>query len=118
MVEPAVHVPMLNKVSEMRITDIESIVLQHEMDEELGFAQGYYSKRTAHLVKVHTDDGITGLGEIFGAGNFAFANQAILKKVGRNKRSAVPAARAYGIGNSFCTRSWASGRCEITCQRR
>jgi D-galactarolactone cycloisomerase len=71
----------LNEDRPMRIRDIESIILQHEMDEELGFAQGYYNKRTAHIVKVYTDEGITGIGEIFGAGNFAFANQAILKHV-------------------------------------
>ncbi|MBC8354981.1 MAG: mandelate racemase/muconate lactonizing enzyme family protein [Planctomycetes bacterium] len=65
----------------MRITDIESIILQHDMEYELGFAQGYYDKRTAHLIKVHTDEGITGIGEIFGAGNFAFANQAIVNHV-------------------------------------
>ena len=65
----------------MRITDVESIILQHDMDEELGFAQGYYSKRTAHLVKVHTDEGVTGIGEVFGAGPFAFANQGILNHV-------------------------------------
>ena len=49
----------------MRITEIESIILQHDMQEELGFAQGYYDKRTAHLVLVHTDEGLTGIGEIF-----------------------------------------------------
>ena len=65
----------------MQITDIESIILQHDMENELGFAQGYYNKRTAHLVKVHTSEGVTGIGEIFGAGNFAFANQAILNHV-------------------------------------
>lgn len=65
----------------MRITDIESIILQHDMQEELGFAQGYYDKRTAHLVKVRTDEGITGIGEVFGAGNFASANQGILNHV-------------------------------------
>ncbi|MFP6703540.1 MAG: hypothetical protein VB861_17465 [Planctomycetaceae bacterium] len=46
----------------MRITEIESIILQHDMQEELGFAQGYYDRRTAHLVKVHTDEGLTGIG--------------------------------------------------------
>jgi D-galactarolactone cycloisomerase len=65
----------------MRITEVESLVLQHDLQEELGFAQGYYRQRTAHLVKVHTDEGITGLGEIFGAGSFAFANQGILRHV-------------------------------------
>ena len=65
----------------MQITGIESIILQHDMDEELGFSQGYYDRRTAHLVKVHTDEGLTGIGEVFGPGNFALANQAILKHV-------------------------------------
>jgi D-galactarolactone cycloisomerase len=65
----------------VHVTDIESIILQHDMDEELGFAQGYYNKRTAHLIRVHTSEGITGIGEIFGAGNFAFANQSIVNHV-------------------------------------
>ncbi|GIT28703.1 MAG: hypothetical protein Ct9H300mP1_07490 [Planctomycetaceae bacterium] len=30
---------------------------------------------------MHTDEGLTGIGEIFGAGDFAFANQAILRHV-------------------------------------
>ena len=65
----------------MHVTDIESIILQHDMQEALGFAQGYYNKRTSHLLKVHTDEGIVGIGEVFGAGNFAFANQGILNYV-------------------------------------
>lgn len=65
----------------MRITDLESIILQHDMEEELGYSQGYYNKRTVHLVKVHTDAGLTGIGEVFGAGSFAFANQGILNHV-------------------------------------
>ena len=65
----------------MRITDVASIILQHEMDEPLGFSQGYYHQRTAHLVRVHTDEGLSGVGEIFGAGNVAFANQAIVRHV-------------------------------------
>jgi len=81
MIESAVPESTLHEVVDMRIRDIESIVLQHDMEEELGFAQGYYNKRTAHLIKVHTDEGITGIGEIFGAGSFAFANQGILNHV-------------------------------------
>ena len=72
---------VLPEAAPMRITKIESIILQHDMQEELGFAQGYYDKRTAHLVRVHTDEGLVGIGEIFGAGEFAFANQGILKHV-------------------------------------
>ena len=65
----------------MRITEVESIILQHEMDEPLGYSQGYYHQRTAHLVRVHTDAGLIGIGEIFGAGNVALANQAIVRHV-------------------------------------
>ena len=65
----------------MKITDIESIILQHDMAEELGYSQAYYNKRTAHVLKVFTDEGIVGIGEVFGAGNFAFANQGILNHV-------------------------------------
>ncbi|MEE3373162.1 MAG: mandelate racemase/muconate lactonizing enzyme family protein [Planctomycetota bacterium] len=65
----------------MRITDVESIVLQYDMDEPLGYSQGYYHQRTAHLVRIHTDEGLCGIGEIFGAGNFAFANQGIVRHV-------------------------------------
>lgn len=65
----------------LRIREIESIILQHDMQEELGFSQAYYNQRTAHLVRVHTDEGLTGIGEVFGAGRFAFANQALLQHV-------------------------------------
>lgn len=65
----------------MKITRVESIILQCDMQEPLGFSQAYYDKRTAHLVRVHTDEGLVGLGEVFGAGSFAFANRAILEHV-------------------------------------
>jgi len=38
-------------------------------------------KRTAHLVEVETDEGITGWGECFGAGNIALANKGIVEQV-------------------------------------
>ena len=37
--------------------------------------------RTAHLVEVQTDEGITGWGECFGPGNIALANKFIVEKV-------------------------------------
>ena len=52
----------------MKITDIISHVLQYDMPEELGYSQQYYAKRTAHLVEVRTDEGVTGWGECFGPG--------------------------------------------------
>ena len=65
----------------MRITDVKSHVLQYPLDEELGYSQQYYTMRTAHLVEVSTDEGITGWGECFGGGNVAFANRTIVEQV-------------------------------------
>jgi D-galactarolactone cycloisomerase len=65
----------------MKVTNIISHVLQYELPEELGYSQQYYSKRTAHLVEVRTDEGLTGWGECFGPGNVALANKAIVEKV-------------------------------------
>ncbi len=65
----------------MKITAIRSHVLQCDMPEELGYSQQYYAKRTAHLVRVETDAGVTGWGECFGPGNIALANKAIVERV-------------------------------------
>lgn len=65
----------------MKITRITSHVLQYDMPEELGYSQQYYSRRTAHLVEVETDEGVTGWGECFGPGNIALANKGIVEKV-------------------------------------
>ncbi|MGA9659836.1 MAG: mandelate racemase/muconate lactonizing enzyme family protein [Asticcacaulis sp.] len=65
----------------MKITEIRSHVLQYELDEDLGYSQQYYSRRTTHLVEVRTDNGLVGWGECFGGGNIAFANKTIVEKV-------------------------------------
>lgn len=65
----------------MKITAIKSHVLQYDMPEELGYSQQFYAKRTAHLVEVSTNEGITGWGECFGPGNIALANKAIVEQV-------------------------------------
>ena len=65
----------------MKITDVRSHVLQYGLPEELGYSQQYYANRTAHLVEVQTDEGITGWGECFGPGNVAIANKAIVESV-------------------------------------
>ena len=65
----------------MKITRIISHVLQYDMPEVLGYSQQYYSSRTAHLVEVQTDEGVTGWGECFGPGNIAIANKSIVEKV-------------------------------------
>ena len=65
----------------MRITRITSHVLGYDLPEPLGYSQQYYHKRTAHLVEVETDEGVTGWGECFGAGNIALANKGIVEQV-------------------------------------
>ncbi|EYT56598.1 mandelate racemase [Leucobacter sp. UCD-THU] len=65
----------------MKITSVKSRILSYDLDEELGYSQQYYNRRTAHLVEVRTDDGLVGWGECFGAGNFALGNKAIVEQV-------------------------------------
>ena len=65
----------------MKITSIKSHVLRYELEKELGYSQQYYKHRTAHLVEVETDEGISGWGECFGPGNIALANKFIVEKV-------------------------------------
>lgn len=65
----------------MKITKIKSHILQYDMPDELGYSQQYYAKRTAHLVEVSTDEGVTGWGECFGPGNIALANKCIVERV-------------------------------------
>ena len=65
----------------MKISSIKSHILRYELDKELGYSQQYYKYRTAHLVEIETDEGITGWGECFGPGNIALANKYIVEKV-------------------------------------
>ena len=65
----------------MKVTKVTSHVLQYDLPEELGYSQQYYEKRTAHLVEIETDEGITGWGECFGAGTIALGNKGIVEKV-------------------------------------
>lgn len=65
----------------MRITGVISHVLQYDLDEELGYSQQYYSRRSAHLVEIQTDEGLIGWGECFGPGNVAIANKVIVEQV-------------------------------------
>ena len=42
----------------MKITKVKSHVLQYELPEDLGYSQQFYSKRSAHLVEVETEEGL------------------------------------------------------------
>lgn len=65
----------------MKITDVVSHVLAYDLPEELGYSQQYYARRTAHLVEIRTDEGLTGWGECFGPGAVALANKVIVETV-------------------------------------
>lgn len=65
----------------MKITRVTSHVLGYDLPEELGYSQQYYARRTAHLVEVETDEGMTGWGECFGPGPVAMANKGIVEGV-------------------------------------
>ena len=65
----------------MEITKITSHILQYDMPQTLGYSQQFYDKRTAHLIEVETDEGLTGWGECFGPGNIAVANRTIVQDV-------------------------------------
>ena len=65
----------------MKITAVKSHVLASDLSEPLGYSQQFYRRRTAHLVEARTDDGLVGWGEVFGPGDVALANKAIVEKV-------------------------------------
>ena len=65
----------------MKIKDVKSYVLQYRLEEELGYSQQYYDRRTVHLIEVVTDEGLRGYGEAFGGGNVALANKTIAERV-------------------------------------
>ena len=65
----------------MKITQVRSHVLRYELPRELGYSQQYYKHRSAHIIEISTDSGLTGWGECFGPGNVAIANRTIVEQV-------------------------------------
>ena len=63
--------------TQMKITHIEVIVLQKKLSSSMQISRGGFAIRNHTLVRVHTDSGISGLGE--GIGN-ALLVKAILKE--------------------------------------
>ena len=49
----------------MKISSIQLHVLQSRLDTPFAFSQGWVDRRSATLVEIRTDDGITGWGEAF-----------------------------------------------------
>jgi D-galactarolactone cycloisomerase len=52
----------------MKITDVKIHVLKSQLTEPFAFSQGWVKQRSATLVEVFTDEGITGWGEAFAQG--------------------------------------------------
>lgn len=52
----------------MKITDLRVHVLQSPLDQPFAFSQGWVGRRSATLVEVATDSGLTGWGEAFAQG--------------------------------------------------
>ena len=52
----------------MKITDLRVHVLQSPLDQPFAFSQGWVDRRSATLVEVATDSGLTGWGEAFAQG--------------------------------------------------
>lgn len=52
----------------MKITDVDVFVLKTPLDEPFAFSQGWVHQRSATLVRIKTDTGLTGWGEAFTQG--------------------------------------------------
>lgn len=52
----------------MRISAVDVFVLKTNLDEPFAFSQGWVHQRSATLVRIQTDDGLTGWGEAFAQG--------------------------------------------------
>lgn len=47
----------------MKITQVEAIILRYQYDNAIADAQNYFAARSAVIVQVKTDEGVTGIGE-------------------------------------------------------
>jgi len=50
----------------MRIAAVDTFILRHALDKPFGFSQWWYDARSAMLVRVTADNGMTGWGEAYG----------------------------------------------------
>lgn len=62
----------------MKITDVTTIKLHYDMPVAMADAIHYMPSRPTLLVQVHTDEGITGLGEAAAYGGFLESTEAII----------------------------------------
>ena len=50
----------------MKISSVETYILQAPLQQPFAYSQGWFRARTAMIVRVLTDEGIEGIGECFG----------------------------------------------------
>jgi len=62
----------------VRITDVTTIKLKYDMPVPMADAVHYMPERPTLLVQVHTDEGITGLGEAAAYGGFLESTEAVV----------------------------------------
>ncbi len=62
----------------MKITDVSTIKLTYEMERPMADAIHYMPARPTLLVQVHTDAGITGLGEAAAYGGSLESMEAVI----------------------------------------
>lgn len=60
------------------IENVETYILRANIQEPFGFSQGWYTQRSAMVVKITTDDGLSGWGECYGPPE---ATSAIIDKL-------------------------------------
>jgi len=50
----------------MKISSVETYILQAPLQQPFAYSQGWFRTRTAMIVRVLTDEGVEGIGECFG----------------------------------------------------
>lgn len=65
----------------MKIVRVRNLILKAPLEEQLGNSQGWVHEKSSHLIEIATDEGITGIGEVFGAGHTHLGHAAIIDDV-------------------------------------
>jgi L-alanine-DL-glutamate epimerase-like enolase superfamily enzyme len=81
----------------MKITDVTTIKLTYRMDRAMADAIHYMPARPALLVQVHTDAGITGLGEAAAYGGSLESMLAVIGDLRRPCWAKIP-SQSSGSG--------------------
>ncbi|MEI9922419.1 MAG: hypothetical protein WDN50_01550 [Bradyrhizobium sp.] len=55
----------------MKITDVRTYLLESPLQRPFAYSRGWAERRSAVLVEISTDAGLTGWGEAFGPGRMA-----------------------------------------------